>query len=384
MASKALALGVRDLSPTVTRRSKVSLVSGQSIYMGSSMLDGLRPEASQVSFSAGSLAGLNVVGLLSSLNHYPYGCTEQLTSVALSLVYLNEVAVAAGLASDDALRGRVNKALIGILSNQASNGAFGVWRPNDDGRSLWLDAYVTDFLTRACEADYDVPDLAYTQALDNLANSLPYASDFDDGGEDVAYALYVLTRAGRASIGDIRYFIDTKLGNFATPFAKTQLGAAAALYGEQRGARTAFAAAISALATQSGKSVLYRSDYGSHLRDVAGVLALATDFGKVGVDLDALRSRVAEAASSRARLSTQDKVWMLLAADALLKGDKISGLTLDGNPLTTPASALVEGTTLMNAVLQVSNTGKDPVELATTVTGPALVPVVSRRAGASP
>ncbi len=34
--------------------------------------------------------------------------------------------------------------------------------------------------------------------------------DFEDGGEDLAYALMVLAREGRASIGDLRYYADTR------------------------------------------------------------------------------------------------------------------------------------------------------------------------------
>ncbi|PTW61338.1 hypothetical protein C8N35_10247 [Breoghania corrubedonensis] len=375
VATKTLALGVRDLTPDVTRRTVVSLVPGQSIYLGSSMLDGLRPEASHVSFSAGALAGLDVVGLLSSLNRYPYGCTEQLTSAALPLLYLNKVAEASGMTKDAELRNRVQRALAGILSNQASNGAFGVWSPNDEGRSLWLDAYVTDFLTRAREADYDVPSLAYSQALDNLANSLAYASDFHDGGEDVAYALYVLTRAGRSSIGDIRYYIDTKLADFATSLARAQLGAAAALYGEKARAQTAFASAVTEIRSTDGKPWHYRSDYGSYLRDTAGVLALAADSGMSNLNFDDLTHRIAADVAARARLSTQEKAWMLLAADALLKKDKAADLTLDGDALGSPATRLFGGAVLMNAALQVSNAGADAVDVATTVTGPAIGPL---------
>ncbi|WP_321503157.1 alpha-2-macroglobulin family protein [Breoghania sp.] len=377
VASKTFALGVRDLSPDITRRSLVSLVPGQSIYLGSNMLDGLRPDASQVSFSAGALAGLDVAGLLSSLNRYPYGCTEQLTSAALPLLYLNRVALASGMADDKALEGRVTKALAGVLSNQSSSGDFGVWSPNGSGKNLWLDSYVSDFLTRAREAKFDVPELAYTQALDNLANSLAYASDFETGGEDLAYALYVLTRAGRASIGDIRYYIDTRLDRFATPLAKAQLGAAAALYGEQERAQRAFAAALDALDVEKAKAWTYRADYGSPIRDAAGILALSAEAGNVGVDLTALTHAIAKGVSVRARLSTQDKAWMLMAADALLKKDTDAKLSLDGAALGTPASRIVDGGLLMNAALQLSNGGQEPVDVATTITGPSLNPLMA-------
>src|SRR5207249_11270188 len=46
-----------------------------------------------------------------------------------------------------------------------------------------------------------------------------------NGGRTLAYALYVLARNGAAPIGDLRYFADTKLDDFATPIAKAQLAA---------------------------------------------------------------------------------------------------------------------------------------------------------------
>ena len=125
-------------------------------------------------------------------------------------------------------------AIQGVLANQSSSGSFGLWGPYGGG-NLWLDAYVTDFLTRAAEKGYDVPELARTIALDNLSNRLSYADDFTNGGEDIAYALYVLARAGRASLGDLRYYAETKIGNFGTALAKAQVGAALALYGDRSG-----------------------------------------------------------------------------------------------------------------------------------------------------
>ena len=58
--------------------------------------------------------------------------------------------------------------------------------------------------------DLDVPQVAFTTALDNLRNRINFAPDFDRGGEDIAYALYVLAREGAAAIGDLRYYADEK------------------------------------------------------------------------------------------------------------------------------------------------------------------------------
>ena len=92
-----------------------------------------------------------------------------------------------------------------------------------------------------------MPELARTIALDNLSNRLSYADDFTNGGEDIAYALYVLARTGRASLGDLRYYAETKIGNFGTALAKAQVGAALALYGDRTRAARAFEAAFSDL-----------------------------------------------------------------------------------------------------------------------------------------
>ena len=40
----------------------------------------------------GPIARLNAPGLLAALDRYPYGCTEQITSKALPLLYFDEVA----------------------------------------------------------------------------------------------------------------------------------------------------------------------------------------------------------------------------------------------------------------------------------------------------
>src|SRR5512145_1831626 len=129
---------------------------------------------------------------------------------------------------------------------QDASGAFGVWGPSDG--DMWLTSFVADFLTRAKEAGFAVRQQPFKMALDRLANYISYAQDFDRGGEDRAYALYVLARNGRAPIGELRYYVDTKLDSFATPLAQAQLGAALAMMGDRPRADRAFQAALRALA----------------------------------------------------------------------------------------------------------------------------------------
>ena len=133
-------------------------------------------------------------------------------------------------------------AIARVLEMQDSSGAFGIWGPSDG--DMWLTSYVTDFLTRAKEPNYAVRQQSFNQALDRLPNYISYAQDFERGGEARAYALYVLARNGRAPIGELRYYVDTKLDDFATPLAQAQLGAALAMMGDRPRAERALQAAF--------------------------------------------------------------------------------------------------------------------------------------------
>ena len=97
---------------------------------------------------------MDVPGLLTALDRYPYGCAEQTVSRALPLVYANAVAAGLGMAPDKELKDRVQKAVDRVFEMQDGSGAFGVWGPIDG--DLWLTGYVTDFLTRAKEQGFNV------------------------------------------------------------------------------------------------------------------------------------------------------------------------------------------------------------------------------------
>jgi uncharacterized protein YfaS (alpha-2-macroglobulin family) len=196
---------------------------------------------------------------------------------------------------------------------------------------MWLDAYVTDFLSRAKAQGYAVPDIAFRSALDNLRNQVNYYADFDKGGEPLAYALMVLAREGAAAVGDLRYYADVKGDAFATPTAMAQLGAALASYGDQPRADAMFAKAVKALdGLPTSEEQILRADYGTPRRDAAAVLTLAVEAGSKTVDREALTNRIV----AQAALSTQEATWTLLAANALIGTANSSGITLNGEPAT--------------------------------------------------
>ncbi len=232
-----------------------------------------------------------------------------------------------------------------MLANQSAAGSFGLWSPDGDA-DLWLDSYVTDFLTRAHRNGYAVPTQALELALDNLKNRLAYAGDFDDGGEDVAYALYVLAANGRAAIGDLRYYAETKLDAFGTPLAKAQIGAALALYGDKLRADAVFRAALGGLPGDTSHG--WRSDYGSALRDGAAILTLASE-SRADIDFVSLTSRVEQDRAAARYTSTQEDAWSLLAAHALMQSLSEPHLTVDGEPIAGPLFRSLDAESLATA-----------------------------------
>ena len=182
--------------------------------------------------------------LLMTLDRYPYGCAEQTTSRALPLLYVSELCQGrrhAGGSRPARAASRTPSTACSTTSPRPAASACGRRVPAISG----LTAYVTDFLTRAREQNYDVPHQAMVQALSNLQNSLAYDVDLQERGNEIAYALYVLARNHKASISDLRYYADTQIEQFDSPMARAQLAASLALYGDAQRAETIFAAALS-------------------------------------------------------------------------------------------------------------------------------------------
>ena len=165
-------------------------------------------------------------------------------SRALPLLYLSDLGVDPRIL-DGGLQERMTAAVARLVNRQAGNGSFGFWSGYGDDSNLWLSSFVTDFLLRAREKGYEVPEDVLVAGLDYLRNMVGNAPDIASGqGQDIAYALYVLARAGRAPVGDLKYLADTKLKDFGSPMAQAQIGAALAILGDTKRADTAFASAI--------------------------------------------------------------------------------------------------------------------------------------------
>ena len=362
---KTLTVPVQVNDPEVARITRLELATGQSFTFDQNVFAGLVEGSGTSVMAVGPLARLNAPGLLAALDRYPYGCTEQMTSRALPLLYFDELARVLDLEGDADLAGRINQSIVEILANQSSTGGFGLWGPGEG--DFWLDAFVTDFLSRARAQGYAVPDLAFRNALANLRNQVNYAPDFsaetNGGGEALAYALMVLAREGAAAVGDLRYYADVKGDDFSTPIAQAQLGAALASYGDQARADAMFQKAAAKMDALAGPEVeqLWRVDYGTRYRDAAALLALAVEAGSTAVDREALTDRIARQGGN---LSTQEATWALLAANALIDRPGADGITIDGAPADGPLVRVLDAGAPTPVVVR--NDGPDTTLTVTT------------------
>jgi uncharacterized protein YfaS (alpha-2-macroglobulin family) len=374
-----LTFDVKPPAADIKRTTVASLKGGGKISLSQDLVRDMIASRTRVSISVGPMATMDVPALLTSLDRYPYGCAEQTVSRALPLVYANAVAAQLGIAPDKDLKDRVQKAVDRVFEMQDSSGAFGVWGPSST--DLWLTGYVTDFLTRAKEQGFSVNPRGFNQALDRLQNFIAYAEDFQKGGEDRAYALYVLARNGRAPIGDLRYYADTRLDRFSTPLAKAQLGAALAMMGDKPRAETAFAAALAGLDLPDATGLNgYRADYGSDLRDSAALVTLASETRVSTIEAPKLINVIAKAYVGRTYTSTQEQAWMLLAANALSEEGKDLKLIVNGAPVVGAVVRSMSAEELLRTPLTVANDGGAPVDAVVSVIGSALTaePPVSK------
>jgi alpha-2-macroglobulin len=370
---QVLNIPVRPAAMPMTERRLVSLQPGASVVVDSNLLADSILQGASVSVNVSRSNAFDIPALLTSLDRYPYGCAEQTTSRALPLLYLSEMAVQNGLADDAEVKKRVQDAIYRVLSFQASAGSFGLWGPDGAGSDLWLDAYVTDFLSRAREQGYDVAEKSLVQALENLQNTLSYTTNVRDQGNEIAYAIYVLARNRKAAISDLRYYADTMLGDFPTPLAKAHIAAALSLYGDGQRSQAIFGDALQmSEAAQVQKVSLTRSDYGSSLRDGAAVLALAAESRPVPPIVPALADVVAKEWAAKKYTSTQEQTWMLLAARALQNGDESLRLSVNGAEHSGTLMSQMAGDVLIDHPLTVRNDSADTLSAAiTTVAAPA-------------
>ncbi|MEQ8738040.1 MAG: hypothetical protein RID59_05675, partial [Hoeflea sp.] len=360
---------VRPAAMPVTTKRVISLAGeGGTLRIDGELLADSLLDGASVTVGLTRNAAFDVASLLMELDRYPYGCAEQTASRALPLLYLSDLGGIDRADEAAVLRTRIEDAISRLVAYQSASGGFGLWGPGQG--DLWLDAYVTDVLTRAAEKGFSVPPVASRLALDNLQNALAYTTDVGSDGSGIAYALYVLARNRKAAATDLRYYSDSQIDAFDQPLARAQIGAALSLYGDAPRANASFRSAFQHARSTAGL-VGGRDDYGSSLRDGAAMLALAAESTPAPAIVPELISFVSDARSARQSTSTQENAWMVLAARAIAAGNRAISVNVNGKAYSGAYETRMSGEAIAADPLTIVNQGAEPVDaVVTTIAAP--------------
>jgi uncharacterized protein YfaS (alpha-2-macroglobulin family) len=338
----------------------------------------------QVSFSP---LPMDPAALYDSLDKYPYGCTEQIVSRAMPLLYAQNMAALAGRKPQGDIKTSVQEAISTLLNRQSADGAIGLWRIGDHEATPWLGAYTVDFLSRAKALGYVVPDAAMDKAYDALEEfairDRSYASDYDFDvyqskwnpdtkqllmDRATAYGAYVLAKAGRMDKARLRYLHDERLRRMPGALARAQLGAALYMIGDQARSKSSFDAAEQALDYRNSGDY-----YATPRRDLAGLLALAGE-ARQPDRVRRLSDAVGRDLPEPDRLTTQEKSFLHLAANALSGGEGAISVGLSG-----AASIITQGRVYGVSEVQ----AKTPPSFTNTSKTPLWMTAISRGSPAS-
>ncbi|MEL6872365.1 MAG: alpha-2-macroglobulin family protein, partial [Pseudomonadota bacterium] len=373
-AESTYPIQVRGAYLPQTDYRRLTLNPGESFTPGADAFRSFVPGSETMRVSV-STTPIDVSGLSALLTTYPYACTEQLVSRATPLLLKNDRRPE----ETQALQADIDA----LLERQSADGAFGMWRVSDRQASPWLGAYATDFIARSKEQGLRVPDQALTRAYQalqpisqgELRRAYGYNYRWADGPfsadtfellsqRSSAYALYILTRGGVVDRSRLRYVHDTQLSTINSPLARAQIAAALAALGDRGRAANAFAAAEAISA--------YRNPgdwYQSVARDMAGRAELLAEAGETEAAGDLL-VEVAEQLPEPERMRTQDKAFLIRAADALEAGNR--------TPTITRGDERIGEITLTrndNLDLPFENTSRQPLFVSVLTEGtPALAP----------
>ena len=324
-----------------------TLEPDESFVATAALFDPYIKGSAEVSLAFSRLRGIEAGALLDALHRYPYGCSEQLTSTSMPLLFVDVLGGEMGLGPERAVRPRIQKAINTLLNRQSADGAFGLWRIGDRYANPWIGVYVVDFLQRAKTQGYAVPDTAMENAYGSLRRiarldrwyPVGYVTRADDqnGANDsrekmhrrsAAYALYILARAGQANLSDLRYFHDSLIDQTPSPLARAHVGAALTILGDQARAASAFKKSLAALGWNNSGDY-----YQTPLRDAAGVVALAMEADR-GDEANSAIDQMTSFLKEPSRMNTQEKAYLLLAAQAMAQASGEIALSRNGEQLT--------------------------------------------------
>jgi uncharacterized protein YfaS (alpha-2-macroglobulin family) len=316
-------LGIRPAYPARLEHMR-SVLKGDTWQMPAGTLAAFEPAGLQARLAVSSRPPLNLGEQIRALKAYPYGCLEQTASGLYPSLYADAAIIKRlGLETepDEQRKRSIELGIERLLSMQRYNGSFGLWGADSD-EEYWLTAYVTDFLLRAREQGFAVPEEAMKKANERLLRyvqernliDVGYSQSLDHTRFAVqAYAGFVLARSQQAPLGALRNLYDRR-SDAESGLPLVQLAIALQKMGDQPRADDALRAGLS----RQRDSERWLGDYGSQLRDQALIMALLEEYDLAPTVREARLFTLADELAAQRWLSTQERNALYLAGRNLL------------------------------------------------------------------
>ena len=371
--SREWQLGIRPAYPAQLQHFR-AVLKDEPWLLPADALSAFEAAGLEARLAISSRPPLNLGEQIRALKAYPYGCSEQTTSGLYPSLYadagtLKRLGVEAE--PDEQRKRAIELGIERLLSMQRYNGSFALWNADGD-EEYWLTAYVSDFLLRAREQGFGVPEEALKKANERLLRYLQerhlievnYSDNANHSRFAVqAYAGYVLARSQQAPLGALRSLYERR-SDALSGLPLVHLAVALQKMGDQPRADQLLTAGLA----RGRESNTWLADYGSPLRDQALILALLEEHDLASDSREQRLFNLADEVAGQQWLSTQERNALYLAGRNLLSKPEPSwsaqlqsaslafelsnaqaGLKLEGSDLLAPLS-------ISNATSQPSDT----------------------------
>ena len=163
-------------------------------------LSAIRSDVGQLDISVTSSALVGLGAGVEQLVQYPYGCTEQLSSMLIPLVPLRDLAKDFQIPLPLDLNKVVPRTVAEIVSRQRGDGGFGLW-PSSSESYPWVGAYALFVLSQAKLHGISVPLAVFERGRDYLRRYLAETAEDAYRLPTQAFVLDVLSDMGAPDAG---------------------------------------------------------------------------------------------------------------------------------------------------------------------------------------
>jgi uncharacterized protein YfaS (alpha-2-macroglobulin family) len=320
---------------------------------------------------ASGLPSVNLEKRLDFLLHYPYGCSEQITSAAFPQLFLKDLSDDPSVAEVSAVN--VREAIHEITLRQLTSGGIAVW-PGNQYADGWVTSYAGHFMLEAERMGYNIPTgfrQKWISHQKTAAREWRFEAKNSYSAMDQAYRLFTLALAGQPDRGAMNRLRETE---GLPSLARWLLAASFATSG-----RPEVAGEILDLRNLETEDEYYDYYYGSGLRDKAIILYTLTLLQNTDQALPLL-NEVCETLSRETWLSTQSVAWGLFAYmrwTQSLPADKSKPVELIIGINGEKTRQTIGGKTVWKKVLAVKK-GSNSISIENTSANPVYINLVRK------